>query len=324
VLRFLHDAEKELREALRLRPDLLEAHVSLGKVLMHQGKLPEAEKEFREALRLRPDDPGAHYNLGIFLGDQGKLAEAEKEYREALRLRPDYPEAHCNLGNALQRQGRFAESLDAYKRGHELGSQRPGWPYPSAGWVRHSEQLVALDVRLSQVLQGQVQPAAAAERIVLGWLCQQGYKKRYLAAARFYTEAFAAEPKLANDLGTSCRYNAARAAALAGCGQGADAASLDEKELARLRRQALNWLQTDLSAWGQLLKKEPVKARATVKKTLRHWRQDSDFDGVRGDALIKLPEAERQMWQQLWAAVEQMLKNASDKDAKDTNKNSPE
>ena len=43
------------------------------------------------------------------------------------------------------------------------------------------------------------------------------------AAARFYEEAFAAQPKLADDLGAAHRYNAACAAALAGCGQSKDA-----------------------------------------------------------------------------------------------------
>jgi hypothetical protein len=47
-----------------------------------------------------------------------------------------------------------------------------------------------------------------------------------------------------------------------------------------------------------------------VSKTLHSWLQDTDFAGLRGDALAKLPEAERQAWQQLWADVEQTLKRA--------------
>jgi hypothetical protein len=97
-------------------------------------------------------------------------------------------------------------------------------------------------------------------------------------------------------------------AALAGCGQGADAAKLDEKERARLRRQALDWLRADLTAWGKLLDKQPEKARAAVQQALRHWQEDSDLAGVRGDGLTRLPEAELQPWQQLWVDVERMLK----------------
>jgi hypothetical protein len=77
---------------------------------------------------------------------------------------------------------------------------------------------------------------------------------------RFYSEAFADDPKLADDLRTRHRYNAACSAALAGCGQGADADKPDDQERARLRQQALAWLRADPAAWCQLLEKEPEQA----------------------------------------------------------------
>ncbi len=109
-----------------------------------------------------------------------------------------------------------------------------------------------------------------------------------------------------------------------GCGQGEDAAQLDVAERARLRRQALDWLRADLAAWGQLLEKQPDQARARVQQTLRHWQEDAELAGVRGDALARLPEADRQAWQQLWADVEQTLRRGDYTDTKDTQKKSPE
>jgi hypothetical protein len=213
----------------------------------------------------------------------------------------------------------LSESLSAYQRGHELGSKQPHWRYPSAEWIRVAERLVALDARLQKVLKDEPKPTGAAESIELARLCQN-YKKLYAAGARFYAEAFTVEPKLADDLKTQDRYNAACAAALAGCGQGEDAAKVDEKERARLRQLAHDWLRADLTVWGRLLEKEPDQARAGVQQTLRHWQQDVDFAGVRGDALSKLPEAEREPWQQLWADVEKTLQKASPENAKDTDK----
>jgi serine/threonine-protein kinase len=125
-------------------------------------------------------------------------------------------------------------------------------------------------------------------------------------------------------LGFRNRYTAACAAALAGCGWGADATSLDDAERPRLRRQALDWLRADLVAWGQLLEKEPDQARARVQKMLRHWQWDGDFAGVRGEALAKLPESKRQAWRQLWADVEQTLKNAVAEGTRGCGKRSPE
>ena len=56
-----------------------------------------------------------------------------------------------------------------------------------------------LDGKLPAILSGQEQPADADERLGLAVLCQN-YKRDYAAAARFYEEAFAAKPGLADKL----------------------------------------------------------------------------------------------------------------------------
>jgi tetratricopeptide (TPR) repeat protein len=287
-----------------------------------KGQLDEAIAEYREAIRLRPEYPLAHYNLGNALRDQGKHTEAEAEYREAIRLRPEDPDAHMNLGCALRDQGRFAEARKTISRCLELlprdDLRRP--------WVTRllqlCEQGFALDDKLSSILTGTKQPADDAERLALAQLCQLPSKKLYSAAARFYAEAFAHDAQLADNLQQQDRYAAACAAALAGSGQGNDAAKLDEKERAGLRRQARECLRADLNAWAQLLEKQPGQARAVVQQALVHWKQDIDFAGVRGDGLAKLPEAERPPWQRLWADVDGLLQKASRSDSEDKKKGS--
>jgi hypothetical protein len=210
-------------------------------------------------------------------------------------------------------QGRFAEALAAFETGHQLGSKRAGWKYPSDAWVREAERLVRLDARLSRVVSGDSQPAGAAERLQLAWLCQRPYKRLDGAAARLFGEAFTAEPERAEDLRAGHRYNAACAAARAGCGQGKDATGLDDEERTRLRRQALDWLRADLAAWGKRLEGETDPAPGAVRQKMAHWQQDPDFAGVRGpEALARLPEAERREWQQLWADVEVLRRRAAD------------
>ena len=130
-----------------------------------------------------------------------------------------------------------------------------------------------------------------------------------MAAARFYADAFASQPTLADDLQSRNRCNAARAAALAGIGKGEDASDLDDKECARLRKEALDWLRGDLAAWGKLTENGPPQARAVVRQTLSHWKEDADLAGVR-DALDKLPEDQRADWKKLWADVDALLKEA--------------
>jgi hypothetical protein len=134
-------------------------------------------------------------------------------------------------------------------------------------------------------------------------------RKRFpRTAVRLYEEALAADPKLADDPSNTTRANAARAAALAGCGQGRDAAKLDEQERARYRHLALDWLRADLEAWRRLLDRGPDKDRPMIVEKMRQWLADTDFTGVRGAAaLARLPEAERPTWQKLWDDVADTL-----------------
>ena len=137
------------------------------------------------------------------------------------------------------------------------------------------------------------------------------YRQTYAASAALYSKAFAADPKLADDLGMRYRYSAACSAAMAGCGQGKDAAALEAGERARLRGQALLWLRAELDARRAEAEKEPDKVRPTLQQRIQHWRHDSDFHGVRSaEGLAKLPEAERQAWQKLWQQVEELGRGA--------------
>ncbi len=195
------------------------------------------------------------------------------------------------------------------RRGHELGSRRAGWRYPSLQWLRDSERLVELDAKLSGILAGTTKPVGTEELIKLAAF--SSLKRLNRAAARFYDEAFAADGNLANDLDAAHRYNAACAAALAGCGQGKDAGKLDGKERGLLRRQALDWLRADLEAWRRLLDEKPDKTRAAIVELMRHSLEDIDFASVRGpEALAKLPEAEREPWRKLWDDVANTLARA--------------
>jgi tetratricopeptide (TPR) repeat protein len=308
----LDDAIAEYQEALRIKKDDALAHYNLGGALTDTGRLDEAIAEYQEALRIKKDFAEAHYDLGLALEAKGRLDEAIAEYRETIRLKKDFAEAHCNLGSALRQQGMFRQAAEAYRRGHQLGSKNPRWPYSSAQWVRDCERLAELDGKLPAILGGQKQPADTAERLTLAWMCQQPYKQRYAAAVRFYREAFAAEPKAADDLDAGHRYNAACSAALAGSGQGKDADQLDEKERGRLRQQALDWLRADLTAYRQVMDKVADQADPAIAQRMRHWLHDADFAGVRGaEALARLPEAERKDWLKLWDEVEALRKRAA-------------
>jgi tetratricopeptide (TPR) repeat protein len=284
----------------------------LGLSLGAQARHPEAEAAYRRAIALKDDHPQAHCGLGIALVGQYRYKETEAAFRRAIQLKEDYPEAHCNLGDVLKRQGQFAAAVAPLKRGHELGSKNPRWPYPSARWLQEAERLLALDRKLPAILKRKAQPADARERSALAQLCY--YKRLYAASARFYADAFAAEPRLADDSRDPHRYDAACSAALAAAGKGADAAQLDDGSRARLRGQALAWLRADLRTWAARVEKGTPQEQAEAAKSLRHWQTDPDLAGVRdAAALAGLPQTERADWQRLWADVQALLEKAGGK-----------
>jgi tetratricopeptide (TPR) repeat protein len=312
----LDEAIEEFGKSLQLKYE--RARLNLGIALLHHNQLDEAIKVFRETLRVKKDHPVAHCNLGAALVRKGRLDEAVDELREATRLKKDFVEAHANLGQALLLQQRFAEARESLGRCLDLLPPNHRMRAQVSRKLEQCKRLLALEEKLADALTEKIQPDAA-ERLELAQFCQE-HKKLYATAVQWYAQAFAAQLKLVDEVKSLHRYNAACAAALAGCGHGADAAKLDDAERVRLRRQALDWLRADLKAWGQLLDREPEKTRATAQKMLRHWQQDPDFAGVRGDALAKLPEAERQSWRQLWQDVEQTLKKAGRGDTEERKK----
>jgi superkiller protein 3 len=300
------EAEAAYRKAIDLRPDLAFAYTNLGSVLSQQGRHREAEAALQKALDLAPFYAGAYHNLGNNRMRQGKWGEAEAAYRKAIDLDPGDHTGCYSLGIALMRQARFDEAAATLKKAGELVPET----HPGRGFARqarqHCQRYAILDARLPALLRGTEKPANAAEQIEFARLCY--LKKLCAAAAHFYGDAFTAEPKLAEAMPASARYDAACTAALAGCGQGKDTDKLDDEERARLRRQARDWLRQDLLGWGKAIDNGNAQARDDARGRMRHWQTDRDLSGLREPgALEALSRDERNECLALWQEVAALL-----------------
>ncbi len=142
------EAEKALRDAVRLNADSVEARDELGRVLVRQkkpedalqvfeeiiridpehfqawsskagvcGKLKrwkEAVAAYKEAVRIKPDSYQCHYNLAIALEEAGSHDTAIEAYKTAIRINPDFTDAYNNLGIVMSSLGRRDEALEVY------------------------------------------------------------------------------------------------------------------------------------------------------------------------------------------------------------------
>jgi tetratricopeptide (TPR) repeat protein len=281
----------------------------LGNALHDKGQLDGAIACWRKVTLLEPKFANAHLILGNLLREKGQVDEAIACYKKAITLEAKLALAHGALGQALLEKGRYAEARDATSRALELLPDKHPLRAFVSRQLQKCERCVKLEARLPRLLKGEDKPASAGEALEVGILCY--HKRMYAAAARFAAAAFAADPKLADDLKAGYRYSAACLAALAGAGKGEDAAKLDAKERARLRQQALAWLRADLALHTKLLGSGQGGARAEVQRELRHWQKDADLAGIRDKAaLAKLPADEQKAFTRLWADVAALLKKA--------------
>lgn len=118
------------REALKLDPTLLDAHVHLGNAYSYQGQVAAASPEtaaqaellgdmaldsFSRAISINPEYPDAHVNLGLELSRKGQKQEAIEEYRIAIELSPMHLKARNNLGNVYQSLRQYELAIEQYQ-----------------------------------------------------------------------------------------------------------------------------------------------------------------------------------------------------------------
>jgi serine/threonine-protein kinase len=279
--------------------------------------MPAPENESRQASALldravaagrsKPDWAHAHFLFGKGLAEyrQGRLESAIALLQGEAAFVPG-PSPRLVLAMAQHHQGRKEEArhtLAAAVVAFDWSAAEADNPETWSCHVLRREAEALILPNLPAFLRGEYQPGDNDERLALLGACQ--FTNHTRATARLYVEAFAAAPSLADDLGAGHRYNAARAAALAGCGHGEDATGLGEGEGKRWRDQARQWLQAELSARIRALDADPKTARWGVREALTRWRNVTDLACVRDPgALDKLAADERKEYLALWAEVD--------------------
>src|SRR5277367_1334080 len=125
-------AEEEVDTALRLNPDLADAHYTLARILRSQKRNKEAEIEFAQVKDLQERQPdgiqSSHLsNSALQLASQDDLKGAVAMLKKAILLKPDYGVPHYNLGLVLADTGDFSGAEQELTKAISL---LPGQPKP--------------------------------------------------------------------------------------------------------------------------------------------------------------------------------------------------
>jgi tetratricopeptide (TPR) repeat protein len=122
-------AVQALRESIRLDPELLDAHVALGKVLSRAGRDEEATAVLTRALEIDGRSAEAHFQLGLIAIRRGELDSASRSFEAAIDGDPEHLQAWYNRALLAERLGHAEEARTFWARVEEIrasGAEDPG------------------------------------------------------------------------------------------------------------------------------------------------------------------------------------------------------
>jgi serine/threonine protein kinase/predicted Zn-dependent protease len=297
----LPEAIAALNKAISLE-DSYHGNFLLGQILRRMQDRPEALVVLRRAVDLQPYNRNPQRELAGVLFDGRYSDEAISVFRKAIELGDDFCWTQSILGKALVQIGQFQEGLKALRRGL-VDPADDSFVDELQDEIRSVKEFSRLDAELKTFITGARQPSDSKESIALAKLCALQCRQQYVAAARFYKNAFEQDQQQRSVAQWWNTYYAACTAALAGTGQGKGSDTLSAQDRVQLREQARMWLHHLVIDWRATLVNDPTR--------LYRFLKDPDFHGVRDPAaLANLPEAEHSLWQELWRELEALLDEA--------------
>jgi tetratricopeptide (TPR) repeat protein len=134
------EATEAYRHAIQLKPDLFEARLNLGILLLEMSDPRGARDQLEKAAALKPADARTHLYYARALAQSGPedADAAGKEYRKALELDPKLPQAQFDLAQLEFKQKHYAEALAAFQ---QAGASDPAFVQAQLGMALASEGL---------------------------------------------------------------------------------------------------------------------------------------------------------------------------------------
>ncbi len=116
-------------------------HYDLGVQAQQSGVVQGALQEYQEALKLDPNLPEAHNALGLLLHlSFNRPDDAVRHYKDAIKIRPTFSEVKTNLGNVYLDQHRFDEAIGLYEQAlNDMLYPTPFIAQGNLGWALYKK-----------------------------------------------------------------------------------------------------------------------------------------------------------------------------------------
>lgn len=128
LLRDFPDAQKWFAEVTRLTPNDPDAWYLLGRTQYNEDQFTNAIASFEQALKLRPQHIEAENNLGLAWEGLNKLDEASAAYRQAIAWQgsqPADPQPYLNLGTLLTNHNQPEKAIPLLQQASRLAPENP-------------------------------------------------------------------------------------------------------------------------------------------------------------------------------------------------------
>ena len=123
--KMIDKAAAELEQAVQADPNLAEARVKYGFVLLKTGDPVKARENFTKAVEINPRAEDAKAGLGAALTAQGEVDKGIETLTEALKMNPRPARTHFELGRAYEKKGAPDKAAEHYRKALEELS--PDW-----------------------------------------------------------------------------------------------------------------------------------------------------------------------------------------------------
>lgn len=108
-------ARRHYEKALELNPNSVAVHSNYGRLSYDEGNYNQANVSFQRALEINPNDAFVNNNMGETNEQLGRLDDAIRYYQRAIANRPDYGHAHFNLGRTMMQKERLDDAIREFR-----------------------------------------------------------------------------------------------------------------------------------------------------------------------------------------------------------------
>jgi tetratricopeptide (TPR) repeat protein len=189
------EAIEAFRQAVKLDPQLTEAHFSLGVLLARQGKesYGPAMQQFLEVLRLSPHDVDAHVNISNLLEQEGDIVASVAAMQKAVAFAAEKTELYVLLGQKQDKAGQYLDAAESFREALKSGRPLPRAHFGLGMAWKHLRNFEAATLEFETALR--LNPGDAVAHFELGSVLAE--QERTSEAAAQLEEAARLQPDMA-------------------------------------------------------------------------------------------------------------------------------